>query len=115
MFFKRTPITADQVNEQMIDTWRQKHPEGVFEITIGDRKAFIRMSTNREIKEMFAMVVKGGDPLQVSLDRVKKAWLAGDDEIINDPAHYKELTDQWSGIIREKVNRLVPGAYGVSM
>jgi len=114
MFFKRTPITADQVNEQMIDTWRQKHPEGVFEITIGDRKAFIRMSTHREIKEMFAMA-HNGDPLEVSLDRIKKAWLAGDDEIINNPAYHKELIDQFSDIIREKVNRLVPGHYGVTM
>ncbi len=107
MFYKSSKITTNQVTQELIAKWKRKYPEGVFEIEVADKKAFIRMPSIIEVKSITKIITKMA-PLEVALYFLKKAWLAGDDEIVNDDCYQMAALDQLGNIMKPKIQRVLP-------
>lgn len=108
MFYKTSKIQTSEVTPDLITQWKRKYASGVFEITVEDKKAFVRQLTTNEVKATIKLVKKM-EPLQVALYYLKKMWLAGDDEIINDDTYQISVLDQLGDIIKPKIHRVMPG------
>lgn len=88
-------MPAIEVTEKQIDVWERQNTTGIFEISINDKRFFLRFPTD---KEMFEWIKKAGamkvftidNVTQISTFYLKKLWLGGDDSLITDAEnHYK--------------------------
>ena len=83
-------------SKQQIATWKKQHGD-IFEITSGDKTAYIRKPNRTELS--YAMTMAQTNPLALGEEILRQCWLDGDKEIQDDDSHFLGVAQQIEQII----------------
>ncbi len=99
------PITAAQVTPEMIEAWKKQHPKGVHELTVDDKKGYIRNPNRNDMKYAMSRL-KGGGELDMAEALLEEMWLGGDQELLDDDDYFFGAVTQLQELIQVKSGSL---------
>lgn len=90
-------ITAAEVNQKMIDGWKEKHSDVFCYKTPDGKVGYLRSPQRSEIEAAQSLKAK---PLQSNAVLAKACWLAGDEEILTVDKYFFGLSNTLEKIIK---------------
>jgi len=89
------------VSQQQIDEWMKANPKGIWELSIEDKKCYVRKPTRNEMKFAMTLATKN-DPLGMVEEILNSCFLGGDREIIDDDDYFYGAAMQLQELIEIK-------------
>lgn len=93
------------VTQQQIDAWKAANPRGLWELSIEDKKCFVRKPTRNEMKYAMTLATKN-DPLGMVEEILNSCFLGGDREILEDDDYFYGAAMQLQELIEIKNGEL---------
>jgi len=85
----------------MIEAWKNQNPKGVHEISVDDKKGYVRSPNRNDLK--YAMTrLKGGGELDMVEALLEEMWLGGDQELLEDDDYFLGAAMQLQELIKFK-------------
>ncbi len=78
-----------EYTEDQIRKWKEKHGEdGVFEVTVGDKRAVLHKPSRKDISYATAGSGQGTDAMKFSEILMRQCWVDGDSEILDNDDYF---------------------------
>lgn len=88
----------ERVTEKQIREWKEKYPEGVFELPVDDKTIYFRAPKMSDWKRAFTALKSGGD-VAYSKELMTALYLGGDMEIINDDDYFLSVRNELNELL----------------
>lgn len=90
-----TPLSPEQIAEL-----KKKYPQGLWELTVEDKTAYVRKPTREEMRSVIGMATT--DPLGMAEQILTDCFVAGDEEIKTDDDYFYGASQKLQDLIQIK-------------
>ena len=97
------PKSAANVTPEVLAAWKKEYPSGVFELTTGNLKGYIRKPTRNEMRELTS---KKTDPITYAENALEIMWLGGDEAIKTDDEAFYSVIETIENVLDIKESAL---------
>lgn len=78
-----------EYTEDQIRKWKEKYGEdGVFEVTVGDKRAVLHKPSRKDLSYATAGSGQGTDAMKFSEILMRQCWVDGDSEILDNDDYF---------------------------
>ncbi|WP_113638962.1 hypothetical protein [Nubsella zeaxanthinifaciens] len=88
------------LSPEQIEELKNKYPQGLWELTVEDKVAYVRKPTREEMRSVIGMATT--DPLGMSEQILNDCFVAGDEEIKTDDDYFYGAAQQLQNLIQIK-------------
>ena len=98
---KLTEQSEQNITAAQIKGWKNKYPQGIYNLSAGGLSGYVRMPTNKEVIT-FCSKNTNIQPRDSAKKFLRLIWLGGDIEIINNDLLFDQTEGALVSIIKDK-------------
>jgi hypothetical protein len=86
-----------KATEKQIAEWKKANPNGIFELTVGDKSAYLKKPDRKVIS--MATSLGSTDPVHIAELIMDACWLGGDEEIRKDDDYFMSAMNKLQDMV----------------